>query len=196
MRSSVSSSCSLTIPRSRALARILSRFRPPPSSPTLMTMSPPSWNAARVRVPLAGLPAATRSSGDSMPWSSELRTRCTRGSLIFSSTVLSTSVCSPIICNSMSLPSLELRSRTSLGKRLKDTVIGSMRILSTFCCSSRVLRSNWAMPSRRLSARSLSTASNCSLTWVNMDWVMTSSPTRLIRSSTLSMPTRIEPPSF
>ena len=47
-------------------------------------------------VPCSLLPAATRTSGISMPWSMELRTRCTSGSPIFSSTVLSSSVVSPV----------------------------------------------------------------------------------------------------
>ena len=47
-------------------------------------------------VPCSVLPAARRTSGISMPWSMELRTRCTSGSPIFSSTVLSSSVVSPV----------------------------------------------------------------------------------------------------
>jgi hypothetical protein len=55
------------IPRDFALARILSRLSPAPSSPTSMTMLPPRWKALSVIVPLAGLPAASRFSGSSMP---------------------------------------------------------------------------------------------------------------------------------
>ena len=66
--------------------------RPPPSSLTSTAMLPPRWQASRCSVPTAGLPLATRTSGISMPWSMLLRTRCTSGSPIFSSTVLSSSV--------------------------------------------------------------------------------------------------------
>src|SRR5690606_12890037 len=60
-------------PRSVALARILSRLRPRPSSATSITMCPPWCEAARVMVPVSSLPAALRASGSSRPWSIELR---------------------------------------------------------------------------------------------------------------------------
>jgi hypothetical protein len=71
------------MPRSRALASSLARFRPLPSSRTSMTIEPPWCEAERLIVPCSGLPLARRSSGDSMPWSQLLRTRCVSGSVIF-----------------------------------------------------------------------------------------------------------------
>ena len=60
-----------------------------------MTTLPPAWRAAISTVPTRGLPAATRSSGCSRPWSSALRTRCTSGSPSASTTVRSSSVSLP-----------------------------------------------------------------------------------------------------
>ena len=56
-----------TRPRSTALARIRSAFRPRPSSWISMTMKPPRWKARSVIVPDGGLPAATRSACGSIP---------------------------------------------------------------------------------------------------------------------------------
>ena len=78
-----------------ALARILLTSMPRPSSLIWMTTWPFSWLAFSDRVPSARLPAAMRSSGDSMPWSTALRTQCVSGSLIASTTLLSSSVSSP-----------------------------------------------------------------------------------------------------
>ncbi len=97
-------------------------------------------------VPVSFLPAAARCSGVSRPWSSALRTRCTKGSLIFSSTVLSSSVFSPVSLSSTFLPSLRERSWTMRGKRLNAKLIGSMRICITLSCSSRVLRASCESP--------------------------------------------------
>ena len=47
-------------PLSRALARIRSRCSPAPSSLTSMTIFPPCWDARKLMVPTAGLPAAAR----------------------------------------------------------------------------------------------------------------------------------------
>ncbi|WP_455216756.1 chemotaxis protein CheA [Kaarinaea lacus] len=63
-----------------------------------------------IELPVSGLPAAFRVSGNSIPWSIEFLTRCTRGSPIFSITVLSSSVCSPDMINSIFLFILLLRS--------------------------------------------------------------------------------------
>ena len=50
-----------------ALANILSRFKPPPSSVTSITMLPPLCAAESVNVPASDLPAALRPAGISMP---------------------------------------------------------------------------------------------------------------------------------
>ena len=73
-------------PRSTALRATRAGSTPRPSSRTSITTPPPAWRAATVRRPRGGLPAATRSSGGSRPWSSALRTRCTSGSPIASTT--------------------------------------------------------------------------------------------------------------
>ncbi len=178
--------------RSRALARMRGRDRPRPSSETSTTTLPPWWLAASFTVPLAGLPAARRSAGVSMPWSMLLRTMWVSGSLSFSITLLSSSVCSPCRCSSTCLPRRVAVSRTSLGKRLKMKLIGSMRIDITDSCRSRVLCSSWA---RACCRRSWRLGSSCSPSWPSMAWVITSSPTRLIRLSIFSTLTRIEPDS-
>ena len=67
-------------PRLAACARMSSRSSPRPSSLTSITTLPPRWLAARLTVPTGGLPAATRASGVSSPWSTALRTRCVSGS--------------------------------------------------------------------------------------------------------------------
>ena len=79
---------------------------PAPSSATSTTTWPLSWRARRVRTPSAGLPAALRASGASMPWSTELRTRWVSGSLTASSRVLSSSVSRPSISRRTVLPQL------------------------------------------------------------------------------------------
>ncbi len=52
---------------------------PEPEGPA-MTIRSPRWLALNVTLPLRGLPARSRSSGISRPWSSALRIRCTIGS--------------------------------------------------------------------------------------------------------------------
>src|SRR5512132_2394543 len=59
---------------------------PRPSSATVTTTSEPSCMAWTLTVPWAGLPAARRVSGGSMPWSMALRTRWRRGSATCSRT--------------------------------------------------------------------------------------------------------------
>ena len=176
-------------PRSAALRRMRSRSRPRPSSPISMTMLAPWCAALRLIVPASGLPAAARSAGVSRPWSIALRTRCTSGSTIFSITPLSSSVASPEVRSCTCLPRRVARSRTMRGKRLKANSTGSMRTPSTDSCRSRVLRSSCTRPAN---SGSLATGSRCSQRWRSMAWVITSSPTRLIRASTLATATRIE----
>ena len=93
--SSDSFSCSAIKPCLIALARILSRFNPRPSSSTVTQMLPPEWKALSRMVPSSGLLLSRRSSGISNPWSAEFRTRCVSGSPMDSMTVLSNSVSSP-----------------------------------------------------------------------------------------------------
>ncbi len=62
----------------------------------------------------------------------------------------------------------------------------------TLSWSWRMFRSSCCMPERRPSAAGPVTRR---LIWLNIAWVMTSSPTVLISSSTFSTPTRIDPAS-
>ena len=140
-------------------------------------------------LPTGDLPLATRSSGISMPWSRLLRTRWVRGSAMRSIRPLSSSVLSPMVLSSICLFSFWARSRTTRGKRENTTEIGIMRIDITDSCMSRVLRSSCARPlCRRSNSIGSSTEADCA----SMAWVITSSPTRLISLSTLSISTRIE----
>lgn len=67
-----------------------------------------------------------------------------------------------------------------------------MRIDITASCRSRALRSSWPMPENR---RSNSTGSSDDAVCASIDWVITSSPTRLMIWSTFSVGTRIDPES-
>ena len=64
-----------------------------------------------------------------------------------------------------------------------------MRMPITLSCSSRVWRASWVSPS---CSRASLVASNSSRNWSSIDWVITSSPTRSIRLSILSIDTRTE----
>ncbi|CFW42992.1 Uncharacterised protein [Bordetella pertussis] len=87
---------SLTVsPWATAFLRMRSRLRPPPSSLTSMAMLPPLCCAESTSWPTGSLPAATRLSGVSMPWSRLLRTRCVKGSMMRSIRLLSSSVARP-----------------------------------------------------------------------------------------------------
>ena len=176
-----------SMPRSRAFFSSLPRFRPRPSSRTSMTMLPPWWLAISVIVPCSGLPLARRSCGSSMPWSQLLRTRCVSGSVIFSTSPLSSSVASPCVTSSTFLPSLPARSRSMRGKRLNTSDIGIIRIDITASCRSRVLRSRSARPEASCWYRPASTALPVC---ASIACVITSSPTRLISWSTFSTETR------
>ncbi|OPZ59520.1 MAG: hypothetical protein BWY87_00962 [Deltaproteobacteria bacterium ADurb.Bin510] len=171
-------------PFSTALARIAALSRPLPSSRTLTSTLEPACSAESSMVPPAGLPAEMRASGLSMPWSRLLRIRCTSGSPSFSSTVLSSSVSPPRVLNSISLPSSAERSRTRRLKRPKVEPIGSMRMLMVFSRSSAESRST-SSATPRISASLRFRAS-----WLRRAWTITSSPTRLTSSSSLSEATR------
>ncbi|NTV97443.1 MAG: hypothetical protein HGA75_18870, partial [Thiobacillus sp.] len=103
----------------------------------------PTWLADRVTMALPGLLLAWRSSGPSMPWSTALRTRWTRGSLRSSIMVLSSSVSSPDRTSSTSLPSWRARSRARRGYFWNSRPIGCMRVFITAFCKSETRRSSW-----------------------------------------------------
>ena len=121
-------SCAMSIRARRAAARTCSGSIPRPSSETAISIRPFSrGRIAAVIRPRAGLPAASRSSGVSSPWSTALRTRWISGSLIASSTRRSTGSSPPSACHSTSLPSLRARSRTIRGKISSTVAAGVMR---------------------------------------------------------------------
>ena len=157
---------------------------PRPSSRTSMTTLPPAWRAERCSVPVAGLPAATRSSGPSSPWSSELRIRCTSGSPSASTTVRSSSVSLPTSSSSTCLPSLVDRSRTRRGKRRNTASTGIIRTCMTIACRACEVRVRFCIacerPGTSASAASASTAVRC----------RTSSPMKCISWSSRSASTR------
>ncbi len=135
-------------------------------------------------MPAAGLPAASRSAGVSRPWSSALRTRCTSGSPIASTTVRSSSVSWPTSSSSTCLPSLVERSRTSRGKRRKTASTGIMRTCMTIACRACEQRVRSAMACERPGTSAWAARTS---TWVR--WT-TSSPMRCISWSRRSASTR------
>ena len=175
-----------TSPRSQARCSTRSRWIPRPSSSIRITMLPASWHAASVRRPCGGLPAATRSAGGSSPWSSALRTTCISGSVIRSTTDLSSSVSVPTSSSETSLPSSAAVSRTTRRNREKVSPIGTIRN-----CSVLLRISSIRPPTARFAS--------ISAHW--RDWrasipapaaAITSSPSRLITASSRSACTRMK----
>jgi len=140
----------LIIPRSIALALTASTSIPPPSSPITITIMLPSLVAFKSTIPSSGLPAARRSSADSIPWSIELRTECIIGSKRSSITDLSSSVSSPSITRLIFLLSVFERSRTRRGNRLNIWLIGTIRIRMTPSWSSPDIRPRFCELARNL----------------------------------------------
>ena len=110
-----------------------------------------------------------------MPWSMELRKRCTSGSFRRSMTVLSSSVSAPWVVRSICLPSSAERSRTRRRNLEKVEPMGSMRTESVESRSSSVSRSNSSDKVMK------SWSSFSPATWVIGAWTMTNSPTRSTR---------------
>ena len=111
---------------------------PLPSSDTERKTFPPSFLASSVMTPFSGFPAAARSSFSSIPWSTEFRIICISGSEICSIIFLSTSVVSPIIFNSMFLPTLRDASNTILFIFWNVLVSGIIRMDIMTSCNSEV----------------------------------------------------------
>ena len=143
---------------------------------------------------MRGLPDLSRSPGNSMPWSSEFRTKCTSGSLMSSTMVLSISVSWPWISNSTSFWREWAISRTKRGKRENTASIGTMRVRNPAACSSSVMKlsraAEWLSaesaprPSHRPALISLAS-------WTRRFRYSTSSPIRLTSSSSLRTSTRM-----
>ncbi len=163
---------------------------PRPSSDRVITTSAPACRAARRSWPSAGLPAAARSSGVSSPWSAALRIRWIRGSANRSITVLSSSVVSPWVDSSITLPVSRPRSWIRRRKRPNRFEIGTIRTTIMVSRSSEASRSTSSETARRF--RSALAEASC----LSRDCTMTSSPTRSISSSRRSAGTRTLSPAL
>ncbi len=155
---------------------------------TSITMLPESWYALSETVPLRGLAAFGAQLGRSRcRGPSLLRTRCVSGSPIFSTTVLSSSVSSPWTTRAMSLPISRETSCTTRWKRLKVAPILTMRSCSALSrtCSTRP-------DQRRVAFLQLDVARAARQPGSRRADAMISSPTRLIRRSSLSASTRMD----
>ena len=82
-------------------------------------------------MPVSDLPALSRTSGASMPWSALFRIRWIIGSPSSSMMLLSISVSSPTSCSSIFLPLALARSRSMRGNFEKTVFTGTMRMPST-----------------------------------------------------------------
>ncbi len=185
-RSLMRRSCSaVTSPRSTAFAATFAGSIPAPSSITSTTTWPPWWYARRRSVPVAGFPAATRASGFSIPWSTELRTMCVSGSLTASRSVRSSSVSRPSMIRLTCLPQWAPRSRTTRGSFDHRWSICCMRVFITPSCSSLAMRLSRCVA--RVRSRSSSVEECCTI-WLR---VSTSSPTSVISESSRSTSTRM-----
>ena len=193
MRSKISRSSRFSsariIPRSIAFLRIFAAFKPRPSSSIWMTMKPPWWKARSVIVPAAGLPAATRASGISMPWSAELRIMWTSGSLNSSTMLRSSSVSSPSSERTISFPCWRARSRTSRDIFWKVLRIGTIRSDIAVRWRSEVMPRSWPRQRERWALVIALSSGFCT----TIDCAMTSSPTRSMRPSSLTVSTRTMP---
>ena len=128
-----------TRPFSIALARMRSRLRPRPSSFSSTITLPPCWKAESITRPERGLPPFSRSAGPSTPWSTALRTMCTSGSAMASTMLRSSSVSSPSVTNSTTLPAFSATSRTRRVSFWKVGLSGTMRMDMLRSCSSRMI---------------------------------------------------------
>ena len=153
-------------------------FRPRPSSLISMLICPASCDAETRTVPAAGLPRRMRSSGGSMPWSAQLRTRWVRGSRINSISWRSSSVSPPSVTKSIFLFSPAARSRTMRGRFAKTRSTGCMRARITASCKSEVVAE------RRCNGDFMFSSSLCRVISSNWFRVSTSSDaSSIIRSS-------------
>ena len=146
---------------------------------------PPSWYARSRTRPAAALPVATRASGDSIPWSIELRTACVSGSRIASMIVRSSSVSAPSRSSATCFPHPCDRSRTSRGSLFHALPIGCIRVFITPSCSSVVSKLRRAEAFAK--PASLIDGANCKI-WLR---ARTSSPTRFMTWSSSSTSTRM-----
>ena len=174
-----------TTPSLLAFFSTLARSIPWPSSSTRMATLERSRLAVRRMLASAGFLCFLRSAGDSMPWSTALRSRWSSGSPSSSSRARSSSISSPSTSNSTRLPSWRDRSRTTRGNRSKTCQTGVIRAWMISVCISattRAIREPTAWSSG-LASRATSSARRPLAT--------TSSPTWFIRASSRRRSTRI-----
>ncbi|MNV65215.1 hypothetical protein D3C71_1579010 [compost metagenome] len=100
-------------------------------------MSLPSCFTSTVMVPMAGLPWRLRSSGDSMPWATLLRSKCSKAGVTRSSTPRSISIAPPAMSSLTCLPSSLEICRTMAYSRSEIESNSTMRVRSRSRCSSR-----------------------------------------------------------
>ena len=143
---SLSSTPGSTMPWDRAFSRMRGRFRPAPSSRNSTDTSLPSWCRSTVMVPDAGLPAAVRTSGSSMPWATQLRSKCSKAGVMRSSTPRSISMEPPVMSSLICLPVSLEAWRTTAYRRSAMPSNSTMRVRSRSRCSSRAWRP-WAIRS-------------------------------------------------
>ena len=91
-------------------------------------------------VPVASLPAAVRASGRSMPCATQLRSRCSKGPVMRSSTPRSTSIEPPTMSSRTCLPVSLAAWRTTRYRRSARLSNSTMRVRSRSSCRSRVSR--------------------------------------------------------
>ncbi len=155
--SSVMSWSGRSRPICRALARIAATLRPPPSSATTITTSAPSRCRRTTIEPVSGLPRSRRTSGGSMPCTTALRSMCSNGGSMRSSTWRSSSPLAPSTTSSTCLPASCPAWRTRRVRRWACRWNGTMRVrIRPFwrsattrpCCCSRFCASRLRLPSR------------------------------------------------
>ncbi|MNI15265.1 hypothetical protein D3C73_685610 [compost metagenome] len=158
---------------------------PLPSSSISIKTWLPLWNARSCIVPTSFLPTAIRSWIGSIPWSTALRSKWTRGSPISSITVRSNSVSAPVMTRSTFLSNDFAKSRIILGNLLNTESTGTIRSFSTILCRSLLtldICSTVSVKSLRLTS-----LANCS----NRTLSIKSSLNKFISASKRSISTRI-----
>ena len=123
-----------------ALARMRARSRPAPSSANRICTSLPCWLTCTSSSPVSSLPAAARRARGSMPCTMALRSRCSNGAAIRSSTLRSISTAPPRMSRLTRLSISFAVWRATRNRRSDRLANGTMRTRIRSCCSSRVRR--------------------------------------------------------
>ena len=125
---------------SMARSRMRCRSRPAPSSAMSTATSLPDCATAMVTWPTPGLPAATRSVSDSTPCTTQLRSRCSKGPIMRSSTPRSSSMAPPTMSSRTRLSASFAACLTVRYRRSEALSNSTMRVRNRSSCSSRVSR--------------------------------------------------------